>query len=227
MGLNDPAFPARPPLAEKPRLRGWLHQVAFLGSIPAGTALVWVARGGTAKAAALAYALSLAALYGVSSLYHRVDWAPRTRLLMRRTDHAMIYVLIAGSGTPFALLGMHGLLRWVVLGVMWGGATAGVALKLGWFDRLQRVGGAMYIVLGWFAVLGAPQVVGTLSGPTLALVAVGGVLYTLGAVVLLRRRPDPVPAVFGYHEVWHTFVVGASVCHYVATLMLVTSTPAT
>jgi hemolysin III len=197
--------------------------VAFFGSIPAGVALVYAARGATARAAAAVYALSLVALYGVSSLYHRLNWTPRVRRLMRRTDHAMIYVLIAGSYTPFSVLGMRGTLRWVVLGAVWAVAVVGAALKFGWFDHVHRLGGPLYIALGWFAVVGAPQFVRNLSGPVLALVVVGGVLYTVGAIVLLRRKPDPFPAVFGYHEVWHSFVVCASVCHYVAAMMLVTA----
>ncbi len=202
-------------------MRGRFHQVAFFISLPAGVALVWAARGGTARAAAAVYAVSLAALYGISSLYHRIDCSPRTRSMMRRTDHAMIYVLIAGSYTPFGMIGMDGAMRWVVLGAVWAGAIAGVVLKLGWFGRLRRLSAAMYIGLGWLAVIGAPQLVRSLSAPVLALIVAGGVLYTLGAIVLARRRPDPAPAVFGYHEVWHVFVVVASICHYTAAMMVV------
>lgn len=180
-----------------------------------------LARGATARVSVLVFATALAGLYGVSSLYHRLDWTPPVRRRIRGADHAMIYLLIAASYTPFGVLALSGTFRWFLLGLVWAGAAGGIVLKLGWVDRLRRLSGALYIVLGWLAVLGAPQFVRSLSGPVLALIVAGGLLYTVGAVVLFRRRPDPRPHVFGYHEVWHAFTVGAGVCHYVAALLLV------
>jgi hemolysin III len=204
----------------KPRWRGRLHEIAFFLSIPQGIALVisgagWLSRVGTAV-----YALSLSGLYGVSASYHRVQWSPRGLARMQRLDHSMIFVLIAGTYTALCLLVLHHVWAYIVLGLVWTGALAGVAMKIWGMERTKGITGAMYIVLGWLALLIAPQLVTSVSVLVLALIAAGGVLYTLGAVVLLRRRPDPSPLVFGYHEVWHVMVVAAAACHYTAIFLL-------
>lgn len=211
-----------PPVA-KPRFRGRLHQIAFFFAIPQGVALVASAADWLTRGAATVYALSLAGLLGVSALYHRLPWTPPALVRMRRLDHSMIFVLIAGTYTPVSLLVLSGPWATVLLGGVWAGAITGVLLKQFGMDRTRKITGTMYIVLGWAAVIAAPWFVTRMSPTVLALIALGGVLYTLGAIVLLRKRPDPKPAVFGYHEIWHVAVVGASTCHYAAILLLVLS----
>jgi hemolysin III len=206
-----------------PRLRGRLHQAAFFTALPAGVALVMAARGTAPRVAAVIYALSLAGLYGTSAAYHRLPWSLRGRRWMKRLDHSMIFLLIAGTYTPFALLVMHGAWRVSILAVVWGLAAVGVILKMVHIDGLHALGGALYICLGWLAILAAPQIIRGLSGVGIGLLLTGGILYTTGALVLNRHKPDPDPAVFGYHEVWHSFVVGASACHYVLILLLLLS----
>jgi hemolysin III len=205
---------------QKPRLRGRLHQVAFFASIPQGVAVVAAAASAISRIGAAVYAVSLSGMYGASALYHRLKWSPRALTRMKRLDHSMIFVLIAGSYTPFALLVLHGTWSQVILGLAWAGAVFGITIKLLSIDRLRVLGGAMYIVLGWLVIIAMPQIVHGLSPTALALLFAGGVLYTVGAAVLWRRWPDPNPRWFGYHEVWHSMVVGGSLCHYAAIMLL-------
>jgi hemolysin III len=207
----------------KPRWRGRLHEIAFFLSIPQGIALVVAGAGWASRVATAVYALSLSGLYGVSSAYHRRKWSPRALVRMQRLDHSMIFVLIAGTYTALCLLVLHHVWAYVVLGLVWAGAIAGIVMKVWGMERTRHVTSAMYIVLGWLAVLIAPLLVTRVGAPVLALIAAGGVLYTLGAIVLLRRRPDPNPLVFGYHEVWHVMVVTAAACHYAAIFTLAVS----
>ena len=205
----------------KPAWRGVMHQGAFFVAIPAGLALVVLAQGTSARIAGVVYALSLIGMYGTSATYHRLARSEHSRRILKRLDHSMIFVLIAGTVTPVALLGLHAPWSTALLIAVWGGAAAGVALKMSRIDRFRVLSGALYIVLGWAAILVGPQLVHGLNTASLTLVIVGGLLYTTGAIVLLRGRPDPAPATFGYHEVWHSLVVSASACHYVAILLLV------
>jgi hemolysin III len=207
-------------LPPKPRWRGRIHQVAFFCSIPLGVALVVVARGATARLGAVVYALTLAGMFGVSAAYHRRTWGSKALLRMKRLDHSMIYLLIAGTYTPLALIVLHGPWRFFLLGGAWAGALFGVALKVIRIDRFQVLGGVLYILLGWVAVVAAPQFVRGMPVSALTLIVVGGVLYTVGALILNRKRPNPNPRVFGYHEVWHSFMVSGSLCHYVAILLV-------
>jgi hemolysin III len=200
----------------KPRLRGVSHQYAFYVALAAGAALVVLARGGEARAAALVYGLSLAAMFGASALYHRIDWSPRPRAWLRRLDHSMIYVLVAGTYTPFALLVLAPALGWTVLGVVWGGALAGVVISLAWIDAPRWLTAVLYVALGWVSIVTMPQLWDRAGVLAVALLATGGVLYTVGAVVYARRRPDPVPRVFGYHEVFHVLVIAAAAVHFAA-----------
>jgi hemolysin III len=209
------------PAMPKPRLRGRLHQWAFFVSIPAGIALVAVARGAEARVSAAIFTASLTALYGVSAAYHRGQWSERVRSRMRRLDHSMIFVLIAGSYTPVTLLALRPAWGVTLLALAWAGAAVGVVITVLRLERWPVVGFTMYLVLGWLAIVAAPQLAHSLSRPELALLATGGLLYTVGAVVLAGKRPDPRPAVFGYHEVWHTFVISASASHYALVLLLV------
>ncbi|HEY8544151.1 MAG TPA: hemolysin III family protein [Acidimicrobiales bacterium] len=206
---------------EKPRLRGWLHRVAFFASLPAGIALVGLASGAAARTAAALFAVTLTGLFGVSASYHRGNWSEQARRVMRHLDHSMIFIFIAGSYTPITLLALRPPWAVALLALAWTGAAAGVVVTVLRLERWRGVGFAMYLVLGWLAVVAAPQLVHSLSPAELALLVTGGILYTVGAVVLASRWPDPRPDVFGYHEVWHAFVVGASACHFTVVLLLV------
>jgi hemolysin III len=205
----------------KPRWRGRLHQIAFIVSIPQGLALVAVAADAMSRVSAAVYALSLSGLYGVSASYHRIGWTPKALARMRKLDHSMIFVLIAGTYTPFSVIVLDGVWAAVLLAAVWAGALFGIGVKLVGIDRMRKLGGSLYIILGWLAILASPQFVSRLGIGVMSLIVAGGVLYTSGAVVLLRRRPDPNPLVFGYHEIWHVMVVAASLCHYAAVMWLV------
>ncbi len=200
----------------KPRLRGVSHQYAFFAAMAAGAALVVLARGAQARVAVAVYALSLCAMFGASALYHRIDWSPRPRAWLRRLDHSMIYVLVAGTYTPFALLVLAPALGWAILGVVWAGALVGVVLSLVWIDKPRWLSAVLYVALGWVAIVVLPQLWDRAGVMAVALLATGGVLYTLGAVVYARRRPDPSPRVFGYHEVFHVLVIAAAAAQFAA-----------
>ena len=218
VGESEPPLEQEAPV--KPRLRGRLHQVAFVVSIPAGVALVLAAWTAPAKLAAAVYALSLTGLYGTSAAFHLGRWSAAARRRMDQADHAMIYVLIAGSYTPFAILALDRTWGVTILGVVWAVAIGGIAVVI-LRHRIRVVGITLYLTLGWLGVVTLPWVAGRLGVAKFTLLLVGGVLYTLGAVVLGRQRPDPSPSVFGYHEVWHAFTVAAGLCHYVLIWLLV------
>jgi hemolysin III len=201
--------------AVKPRLRGVLHQWAFFVSLVTGAVLVLVAPGGRATLAVAIYSLTVAGLFGVSAVYHRVNWASAgARRWMRRLDHSMIFLLIAGTYTPFALLVLHGGLATAILVAVWGGALAGIVLNLVWIDAPKWLTAVVYVALGWVAVLAFPALFHDLGVTPTMLIALGGVLYTIGAVVYALRKPDPAPAVFGYHEVFHALVIAAAAVQY-------------
>ena len=183
--------------------------------MPLGLALVLVAGTVRARIALSVYAISLVALFGVSALYHRINWRSVTRRdWMRRLDHSMIFVLIAGSYTPFAVLVLHGSLALAILVAAWAGALVGVAFNLVWRNAPTWLRSALYVGLGWIAVAAAPQLGAAIGILGMTLVALGGVLYTMGAVVYAIKRPDPVPAVFGYHELFHVLVIAAAALQY-------------
>jgi hemolysin III len=206
----------------KPRLRGVSHQWAFLCSLVTGTVLIAMAPSGRAAAAAAIYASSVAALFGTSALYHRVTWASQNaRRWMRRLDHSMIFLLIAGTYTPFAVLALEGTLATVILVVVWAGALGGIVLKLVWIDAPKAVVAVIYVVLGWVAVAALPALLDGLGAVSTALVVAGGLLYTAGAVVYALHRPDPIPSVFGYHEVFHALVIAAAALQYTAIVFVV------
>jgi hemolysin III len=206
----------------KPRLRGVSHQWAFFVSLVTGAVLVIAAPSGRATFAAAVYAVTVAALFGTSALYHRVTWASLgARRWMRRLDHSMIFLLIAGTYTPFALLALDGTLASVILALVWGGAVAGILLKLVWIDAPKGVVAAVYVILGWVAVAAFPDLISEIGIGGVAMVAAGGVLYTLGAVVYAVKRPDPSPTVFGYHEVFHALVIAAAALQYAAVAFFV------
>jgi hemolysin III len=199
----------------KPRLRGVSHQWAFFVSLVTGLALVLSAPDEEARLAAAIYAVSVAALFGSSALYHRIDWASAAaRGWMRRLDHSMIFFLIAGTYTPFAQLALDGTIATVVLVAVWAGAAAGIFMKLVWIGAPKWLVALSYVVLGWVAVVAFPELVSSIGVTATTLVALGGLLYTVGALVYALGRPDPVPAVFGYHEVFHVLVIVAAALQY-------------
>ncbi|HEY5014282.1 MAG TPA: hemolysin III family protein [Acidimicrobiia bacterium] len=198
----------------RPRFRGVSHQIAFLVSLVSGPLLVVAASGATLRIEVAIYACSLSGLLGVSALLHRRDWSPGVRRNLRRLDHSMIFVLIAGTYTPIAGTALTGHLRAAVLVTVWVGALAGVAFTVAWIDAPKWVTAIPYVALGWVAVGTGPQLVDGLGGAGVALLALGGLFYTAGAVVYASKRPDPVPTVFGYHEVFHVLVIIAAVLHY-------------
>ena len=198
----------------KPRLRGVLHEYAFFVSLACGLALILAASDARARIAAAIYAAALSGLLGTSALYHRVTWRPAARRWMRRLDHSMIFVLIAGTYTPVALIALKGALASTILIVLWRGALSGVIFKLLWIDAPKWLLAAIYVVLGLVtaAVFGElPASIGWLG---VAGLASGGLLYVIGAVVYASGRPNPWPKVFGYHEVFHTLVIAAAALHY-------------
>jgi hemolysin III len=212
-----------PPASLKPRLRGVLHQWAFISSLPLGLALVVAAEDARARIAVTVYAVSVAGLFGTSALYHRIHWPSVTsKRWMRRLDHSMIFVLIAGTYTPFALLALHGPLALAILVVVWVGALAGIGFNLAWIGSPKWLHTILYIVLGWVAVAASPQLASAIGVGGLTLLALGGVLYTLGAIVYAARRPDPVPSVFGYHEVFHALVIVAAALQYAVVAFWIT-----
>jgi hemolysin III len=199
-----------------PRWRGKLHAWAFWFALVAAVTLVVVAPGGRPRAAAAIYGGGLCALFAVSGLYHRWRWDPRWKGVLRRLDHSTIFVFIAASYTPVALLVLTGSMRWVVLGSVWTGAAAGVALSVGWIDAPRTLTAACYIAVGWVAVIAMPQLLDRVGVGTVVLFATGGILYSLGAVTYATQRPNPWPRTFGFHEVFHTLVIVAAVVHFVA-----------
>jgi hemolysin III len=205
-----------PGLLVKPRLRGLSHEIAFFLVLPLGAAINFEVHTPRGRVSAIVFAASVAAMFGASSLYHRVSWSPRRRRWMRRLDHAGIYALIAGTYTPFGLLVLHGAWSVVVLAIVWSGAAAAVALKFLWVEAPTWLSALIGVGLGWVGVVVFPQLLAQIGlGPSLLILA-GGLAYTAGAVIYALRRPDPFPTVFGFHELFHACVIVAVACQYAA-----------
>jgi hemolysin III len=207
-------------LDRRPTWRGWLHALAFVAAIPAGVLLILAADRPAARAAAAVYVGALLLLFGTSAGYHLLARSPRARAIMQRLDHSMIYVLIAGTYVPMCVVALPASWGIPLLSAVGLGAVVGVVLKLVAF-RVVWIGYALYPALGWAAVAAAPALASHLTTGQLALIASGGVAYTIGFPVLLLRRPDPWPRAFGYHEVWHGCTVVAAVLHFAAVASLV------
>lgn len=207
-------------LAERPRLRGVLHAVAFEVSCVVGILFVATAPDSHGLAAA-AFALSASVMLGTSALYHRVTWSPRHRLWMRRADHAGVFLLIAGTYTPVALISLHGAWRTSVLAVVWTGAALATFAKMCWVRSPKWFSVTIGIALGWVGVVALPQLARSEGLVPILLLAAGGIAYTAGALVYARRRPDPLPRVFGYHELFHALTIVALACQYVAVAVFV------
>jgi hemolysin III len=193
-----------------------LHQAAFSVSLVVGTLLIVAADGARRQVAAAVFAGSVAVCFGASALYHRVTWTPRLRLWMRRIDHTGVYLLIVGTYTPVCLLVLHGAWRLVVLVMVCVGAGAAVVLKFAWVEAPKWVAAMLGMALGWAGVAVLPQLATQLNPAANALLGVGGLAYTAGAIIYARRRPNPLPAVFGYHELFHALTLVAVACQYVA-----------
>ncbi|MBK5286911.1 MAG: hemolysin III family protein [Acidimicrobiia bacterium] len=205
----------------KPRLRGRLHQFTFFASIPAGVIIVLLARGASGYVAASLYAASVAALFGTSAAYHRGRWSPATRLRMQQADHAMIFVLIAGSYTPITLLALRPAWGITLLAMAWTVAVVGVTLTFTKWHFMDRHSGYLYVAFGWVMVVALPVIFEALSATQLVLLFAGGVFYTVGAIFFGLERPRLRPQTFGFHEMWHVMTVAAAGCHYALIVSLV------
>lgn len=200
----------------KPLLRGMSHAYAFWVALVAAVALTAMVPAGTPRVASVIYGVGLCGLFAASGTYHRWRWNPRWRPLLRRVDHSTIFIFIAASYTPVALLVMHGTLRWAILVAVWTGALGGVILSVAWITAPRVLSAICYLALGWVSVVALPQMLDRLDVAPLVLLAAGGVLYSLGAVVYATKRPDPWPRVFGFHEVFHVLVILAAAVQFVA-----------
>jgi hemolysin III len=205
---------------ERPKLRGVLHAVAFVASCVVGALFVAVAPAAHALAAAV-FAVSASLMLGTSAAYHRIIWSPSRRLWMRRADHAGVFLLIAGTYTPVAMISLHGAWRTSVLSVVWIGAAVATLAKMCWVRAPKWLSVTIGIALGWVGVVALPQIARSEGLSPLLLLAAGGVVYTAGALVYARRRPDPLPRVFGYHELFHALTIIALACQYVAVAVFI------
>jgi hemolysin III len=199
----------------KPRFRGVLHEIAFFVSLVSGAALVWAAPTTSSKLVCLVYACSISLLFGVSALFHRHTWGPVGRRRMRRADHSTIFIAIAGSYTAVAGIALTGWARTAVLLIVWIGAIAGITLRQVWLDAPKWVIALPYVVVGWAAVVVLPQLYRALGPAGFAFLLFGGLAYSAGAVVYALKKPNPVPGVFGYHEVFHACTIVGAVLHFV------------
>ena len=206
----------------KPRLRGVFHQWAFYVAIAAGLVLVAISDGWLPRFAAWVYATALVAMFGASALYHRYPFkSAARRVWARRLDHSTIFLFIAGTYTPFALLAFEGAVRWIVLVAVWFGAGLGLVLNFLWLDAPRWVSAIAYMSVGWVGVVAIPELFGAVGWPGSTLVIIGGALYTLGAVVYACHWPNPFPATFGFHEIFHVLVVAAAATQFVAVSLVV------
>jgi hemolysin III len=200
----------------KPLLRGVSHQIAFFVAVAAGAALVAATGDPRSRAATAVYVVLLAAMLGVSASYHRIDHGPRGQRWWARADHAMIFAFIAGTYTPLALLGLDRVTGHRLFALAWAAAGLGILRVLVWPRAPREIASALYVAVGWVVVAYLPEVRTALDPIALALLLAGGTCFTIGAVVYATRRPDPAPAVFGYHEVFHALVIIACGCHFAA-----------
>ena len=205
-----------------PRARGWIHRVSFLVAVPACVLLIALAPTWGTRLAVAVYAITLVTVFWVSSTYHRGTWSAEEFARWQRRDHAAIFLLIAGSYTPFCVVALDGGWRTWMLVAVWIGAALGILVKLYRMD-LNVLSGFMYLGLGWAAVIVFPQFVRALGAAPIVLIVIGGLLYSIGALALATHRPKLFPRTFGYHEVWHAATAGAAACHYVAVWLILTA----
>jgi hemolysin III len=203
----------------RPTWRGWIHAGTFPAALVAGIVLVVLADGAAAKWAAAVFAVTSLLMFGVSALYHRFDWSARTKLLLKRIDHANILLLIAGTYTPLAVLALPESKSVLLLSLVWGGAALGILFRVFWTHAPRLLYVALYLALGWAAVMYLGDLFAA-NATMMVLVIVGGLLYTVGAVVYAAKRPNPWPGVFGFHEIFHVCTVLAFLCHWTACLLI-------
>ncbi len=216
---TSPVTRLRPRDIGKPMLRGWLHTYAFFAAAVCGVVLCSLAAtrpGVAALVSCVIYSLTVCGLFGVSALYHRRVWSARGYQVMRRLDHSMIFVFIAGTYTPFSVLLLGPAKATLILAVVWGGALVGVAMKLAWPHAPRWVSAPLYLALGWVAIAVLPDILHRGGVAALVLLLVGGAVYSVGAIFYALRRPNPWPEIFGHHEFFHACTVVAAVCHHVA-----------
>lgn len=218
--LDDADHHATRPQGDvKPTWRGWIHAATFPIAVAAGIVLITLADGAVAKWASAVFMLTSMLLFGVSALYHRFNWKPETKQLFRRLDHANIFLLIAGTYTPIALLALP-LDKGVLLLIMvWAGALLGIGFRVFWIGAPRWLYVPLYVLLGWAALMFIVDIFNA-NAAAMVLVIVGGLLYTLGSVVYGMKRPNPAPGVFGFHEIFHSLTVLAFLCHWVAALLV-------
>lgn len=210
---------AHPPIDVKPTWRGWIHAGTFPLTIAAGIVLIVLADGPAAKWSSAVFMLTSMMLFGISALYHRFNWKPRTKVMLKRFDHANIFLLIAGTYTPLAVLALPPSKGILLLAMVWGGTFLGITFRVFWVHAPRWLYVALYILLGWASVM----YIGDLLHANLAmmiLVVVGGLAYTAGAVIYGMKKPNPIPGVFGFHEIFHTLTVVAFMCHWTAILLI-------
>ena len=212
---------SRRPDVVPPLLRGWLHLVCFVLSVPAGAVAIASAGSSRARVAAVVYALGMSSMFGVSAAYHRRRWSTGGRRRMRRLDHGTIFLMIAGSYTPLCLLALGGRTGTTILTGVWVGAGLGFFFALSGIAEKAVFGLLCYIGLGWAMVFALPELSRRLSAGEIGLLFAGGIVYTLGGIVMGTRWPNPSPAYFGYHEVWHAMVALACACHYATILSVI------
>jgi hemolysin III len=216
---DEPGAPApgaaATPLPPKPKLRGWLHLCAAPLALAGGIVLIALADSGRARVASAVFAFSAVMLFGTSALYHRGNWGHRGEAILRRLDHANIFLIIAGTYTPFTVLLLHGTAERALLYTVWGGALAGIAFRVFWLKAPRWIYTPCYVALGWAAVFFLPDFLRAGGVAVLVMMIVGGVLYSLGAVVYGTRRPNFSPKWFGFHEVFHTLTIAAFALHFI------------
>jgi len=205
----------------KPKLRGWLHLAIFPISLAAGVVLILLSPDSTTRVASAIFAVSSTSLFGVSALFHRGQWAPHWHGVLRRLDHSNIFLLIAGTYTPFALMLLDGASARLLLILVWGGALLGIAFRVFWIGAPRWLYLPIYIGLGWAAVFWLGDFARSAGPVVVTLIVVGGLLYSLGGLVYGLRRPNPIPHWFGFHEVFHSFTIAAFAVHYVGISMIV------
>jgi hemolysin III len=199
-------------------MRGWIHVASFFLFLAAAPILFVRAPNAWSEVCVSIYVFSILSLFGVSALFHRVAWGSVGRRRMRRIDHSTIFLAIAGSYTAIGGLALVGTTRWVILALVWGGALIGVAVRQLWLDAPKWVIAIPYIVVGWSAMIVFPQLMHALGGWGISWLLAGGLAYTLGAIAYSAKRPNPVPGIFGYHEVFHSGTFIGAGCHYVVIL---------
>ena len=203
----------------KPSWRGWIHAATFPIAIVAGVVLIFVADGSAAKWACAVFMATSLLLFGNSALYHRFNWAPKTKAVLKRIDHANIVLLIAGTYAPIAVLALPPEQGLILLVVVWSGALIGILFRVFWIHAPRWLYVALYLALGWAAVMYLPDLLRA-NATMMVLVAIGGLLYTGGAVVYAMKRPNPWPGHFGFHEIFHVCTVLAFLCHWTACLII-------